>query len=123
MVVDTAKLVKDTVYEGASDVSTEGMSVEAFNDERDTLRVLKVTYFGERGKGMDIYYLLSPEDYVVEHIEQYYKEPYPAEAEVVSLFKQYFYVCGGKLVDFRYQERASRVQEYLREFWTGYRGR
>jgi hypothetical protein len=116
VMVDTTMLDKILVYRGAHSGSTEGVLVSAFLDG-DSLKVLTATYFGELGKGIDTYYLLSREDYVVEHTELYYSQPIRmGDAHVISRFTQHFYFCGGDLVEFRYGERAEHVKGALEEF-------
>jgi hypothetical protein len=116
VVVDTTMLNKTLVYEGSDPESTEGVSVSAFF-EGDSLRVLSATYLGELGRGIDTYYLLSTQDYVVEHTELYYSQPiYEGEVSVVSRFTQYFYFCEGVPTDFSRDEQAESIRSSLEEF-------
>jgi hypothetical protein len=75
-----------------------------------------VTYFGETGRAIDSYYLLSPTEYVVEHTQLFYSRPITlGDVKIGSVFRQYFYFCGGSLVDFGYSTRAETLARALRE--------
>jgi len=121
MMLDISKLDRDTVYTGARD---EAMThVEAFHDSA-TLRMLRVSRYGEQNDAVDVYYLTSEETYIVEHTETYYSAPYWVDdRRVVSRFKQFFYICGDELVDFHYNERAEHLKEELSDLLVAFAGK
>ena len=114
LMVDTAKLKRDTVYIGESPIGMESNIVAETFHSADTLRAVKLTTYGETVAATDIYYLLSQEYYAVEHTELYrFPSASGSELDTVSRFKQFFYYCGGELVDFGRPERGGHLKDLL----------
>lgn len=93
--VDTAALHKAKVNFPWEE-STEGASMTAFTDAKE-VRVLVLSFFGERGRVVSAYYLTPTGDFVLVQEEMRYALPIDAELppKIVSRLPAVAYYCGG----------------------------
>lgn len=92
---DTAALQKAKV-DFPWEESTEGASMTAFTDAKE-VRVLALSFFGERGRVVSSYYLTPTGDFVLVQEEMRYALPIDAELppKIVSRLPAVAYYCAG----------------------------
>lgn len=94
--VDTANLRKSKV-KFPWEESTEGASMTAYKDA-SVLKVLVVSFFGERGRVVSAYYLAPNGDFALVQEEVRYAQPIDAQMppKIISRLPAVAYYCGDR---------------------------
>ena len=96
LVLDTTSLIR-TQLNGPSSQSTEGRLVVVWSDSTGP-RVIHASYFGEIGRAESKYYILAPQNVVVESENVLYEKPLSVEPNprIRSRVPAVTYICDGQ---------------------------